>query len=196
MNHCWRKEVKRIRAMWRRNWGGGVQAVMMKAASFHFISSFNVSEWIYETAKGGSLNTNNLSSAVVVVNKGENFVHIHLFSLINARCRFFRRTFRRAEILWAHKHSLLELLCFYLVLGWMSVLYFKTMTYSLTRFGEIERNSEEYPNTYLVILVITFCLYAHSLFTKYINPFLQYCVYWTKICHMNKYVYETIRYTE
>lgn len=49
VNHCWRNEVKRIRPMWRRNWGGGDKAVMMKALSFHFVSSFNMSEWIYKT---------------------------------------------------------------------------------------------------------------------------------------------------
>lgn len=130
------------------------------------------------------------AQAVVAVNSGggENFVNIHLFSLMNAWCRFFRHTFRGAEILWAHKHSLLQLLCFYLLLGWMSALYFKTMIYNLTRLGEIERNSKEYLNTFtysghhflplcsqsnLIIWILswhyTFCLLKEDLSYEQIN---------------------------
>lgn len=103
VNHCSRNEVKRIRPMWRRNWGERDKAVMMKAVRI------DVSELIYKTAEGGSLNTNNLSSGCVSGKwGGENFVQIHLFSLMNAGCGFFRHIFRGAEILWANKHSLLQ----------------------------------------------------------------------------------------
>lgn len=135
------------------------------------------------------------AQAVAAVNKGGNFVHIHLFSLINAWCRFFRCTFRGAEILWAHKHSLLQLLCFYLVVGWMSALFFKTMTSRLTRLDEIEGSSKEYLNTFAYPgcqflcsqsdLPITWFLFCNStLFSLKENT----------VCHLNKYMYRIMRY--
>lgn len=42
VNHCLRNEVKRIRPMWRRNWEGDDNTMMMKAAGFHFFLSSHV----------------------------------------------------------------------------------------------------------------------------------------------------------
>lgn len=44
----------------------------------------------------------------------------------------FSTTHSEEQRFCEHTNTLLQLLCFYLVLGWMSALYFKTMIYNLT----------------------------------------------------------------
>lgn len=42
VNHCLRNEVKRISPMWRRNWEGSNNTIMLKAIRFHFVLSSHV----------------------------------------------------------------------------------------------------------------------------------------------------------